>query len=98
MGKENCIYVDKKGKWWTAEAEIFGDGEIHLVEEKTAEEIKGSADAEAARIYANAYNKDPEFYNFWKSMESYKKTLKEYDATYSTNMDYFKYLYSAQGN
>ena len=65
---------------------------------KTAEEIKGSADAEAARIYANAYNKDPEFYNFWKSMESYKKTLKEYDATYSTNMDYFKYLYSAQGN
>lgn len=65
---------------------------------KTAEEIKGSADAEAARIYANAYNKDPEFYNFWKSMESYKKTLKEYDATYSTNMDYFKYLYSVQGN
>lgn len=65
---------------------------------KTAEEIKGNADAEAARIYANAYNKDPEFYNFWKSMESYKKTLKEYDATYSTNMDYFKYLYSAQGN
>ena len=65
---------------------------------KTAEEIKGSADEEAARIYANAYNKDPEFYNFWKSMESYKKTLKEYDATYSTNMDYFKYLYSAQGN
>lgn len=65
---------------------------------KTAEGIKGSADAEAARIYANAYNKDPEFYNFWKSMESYKKTLKEYDATYSTNMDYFKYLYSAQGN
>ena len=65
---------------------------------KTAEEIKGSADAEAARIYANAYNKDPEFYNFLNSMESYKKTLKEYDATYSTNMDYFKYLYSAQGN
>lgn len=65
---------------------------------KTAEEIKGNADAEAAKIYANAYNKDPEFFNFWKSMESYKKTLKEYDATYSTNMDYFKYLYSAQGN
>ena len=40
MGKENCIYVDKKGKWWTAEAEIFGDGEIHLVEEKTAELTK----------------------------------------------------------
>lgn len=65
---------------------------------KLAEETKGTADAEAARIYANAYNKDPEFFNFWKSMESYKKTLKDQDATYSTNMDYFKYLYSSTGN
>ena len=30
-------------------------------------------------------------------MESYKTTLKDYEATYSTNMDYFKYLYSAGG-
>jgi membrane protease subunit HflC len=64
---------------------------------RKSEEIKGDADAQAARIYAEAYNKDPEFYTFWKSMESYKNTLKGYDATYSTNMDYFKYLYSADG-
>jgi modulator of FtsH protease HflC len=64
---------------------------------KKSEELKGAADAQAARIYADAYNKDPEFYTFWKSMESYKSTLKNYDATYSTNMDYFKYLYSADG-
>ena len=37
---------------------------------RKSEEIKGNADAEAARIYAEAYNKDPEFYTFWKSMES----------------------------
>ena len=64
---------------------------------KKSEEIKGNADAQAAAIYAAAYNKDPEFYNFWKSMESYKNNLKNYGATYSTNMDYFKYLYSADG-
>lgn len=64
---------------------------------RKSEEIKGAADAKAARIYAEAYNKDPEFYNFWKSMESYKSTLNELDATYSTNMDYFKYLYSPDG-
>ncbi|MCQ2589524.1 MAG: protease modulator HflC [Treponema sp.] len=64
---------------------------------RKAEEIKGNADAEAAKIYAEAFNKDPEFYTFWKSMESYKKTLKDYDATYSTDMDYFDYLYSANG-
>ena len=62
-----------------------------------AEKIKGDADAEAAKIYAEAYNKDPEFYTFWKSMESYKKTLKGYNATYSTKMDYFDYLYGVNG-
>ena len=64
---------------------------------RKSEEIKGEADAKAARIYAEAYNKDPECYNFWKSMESYKSTLKDSNATYSTNMDYFKYLYSPNG-
>ena len=64
---------------------------------RKSEEIKGNADAEAARIYAEAYNKDPEFYNFWKSMESYKNNIKDYPATLSTKMDYFDYLYSADG-
>ena len=64
---------------------------------RKSEEIKGNADAEAAAIYAAAYNKDPEFYTFWKSMESYKNNLKDYPATLSTKMDYFDYLYSADG-
>ena len=62
-----------------------------------AEEIKGNADAQAAAIYAEAYSKDPEFYTFWKSMESYKNNLKDYPATLSTKMDYFDYLYGADG-
>lgn len=62
-----------------------------------SEEIKGNADAQAAKIYAEAYNKDPDFYTFWKSMESYKQNLKNYPATFSTNMDYFKYLYNSDG-
>jgi membrane protease subunit HflC len=65
---------------------------------RKAEEIKGNADAEASRIYAEAYAKDPEFYAFWKSMESYKETIPNFDTTYSTDMDYFKYLYSSKGN
>lgn len=62
-----------------------------------SEEIKGNGDAQAAKIYAEAYNKDPDFYTFWKSMESYKQNLKNYPATFSTNMDYFKYLYNSDG-
>jgi membrane protease subunit HflC len=62
-----------------------------------AEEIKGNADAKAARIYADAYNADPEFYTFWKSIESYKATMPQFNKTITTDMDYFKYLYSPRG-
>ena len=65
---------------------------------KKAEEIKGQADAEAAAIYAEAYDVDKEFYSFWKSLESYKQTFSKFDATFTTDMDYFDYLYSAEGN
>lgn len=64
---------------------------------RRAQEIKGNADAQAAQIYAQSYAKDPEFYVFWKSMESYKTTLPNFDAAFSTNMDYFKYLYAPSG-
>ena len=36
---------------------------------------RGEGDAEAARIYAEAYSKDPEFYSFVRSLEAYRKTL-----------------------
>jgi len=63
---------------------------------KKAEEIKGQADAEATKIYAESYAKDPEFYSFWKSLESYKETMPKFDTIYSTDMDYFKYLHSTR--
>ncbi|MEW6563962.1 MAG: protease modulator HflC [Spirochaetota bacterium] len=62
-----------------------------------AEKIKGTADAEATRIYAQAYSKDPEFFEFWRSIESYKTTLPKFNKTLSTDMDYFRYLYSPRG-
>jgi membrane protease subunit HflC len=62
-----------------------------------AEKIKGAADAEATRIYAQAYSKDPEFFEFWRSTESYKNTLPKFNKTLSTDMDYFRYLYSPRG-
>lgn len=41
-----------------------------------ADTMKGTADAEAAKIYSQSYNQDPEFYKFIRTLESYKKTLK----------------------
>jgi membrane protease subunit HflC len=62
-----------------------------------AEKIKGTADAEATRIYAEAYGRDAEFFDFWRSVESYRQTLPKFEKTMSTDMDYFKYLYTPRG-
>ncbi len=64
---------------------------------RISEETKGKADAEAAAIYNQAYSRDPNFYEFWKSLESYKTTMGDFDSTFSTKPDYFKYLYGADG-
>jgi membrane protease subunit HflC len=64
---------------------------------RKSEEIKGEADAKAAAIYAQAYRKNPEFYTFWKSIESYRKMLPKFKKTLTTDPDYFNYLYNMQG-
>jgi modulator of FtsH protease HflC len=59
-----------------------------------AETIRGTADAEAARVYADAYNRDRAFFDFWRAVESYRSTLPKFEKTLSTDMEYFRYLYS----
>ena len=61
--------------------------------QKQASEYKGEGDAEALEIYANAYNQDPSFYKFWRTLESYKVSLaSNTTVVLSTNSDYLKLL------
>jgi len=68
---------------------------------KIAQEIIGKADAEATTIYAQAYNQSPEsreFYNFIKTMETYKTTMSEKDwLVLSTKGEFLKYLNNPSG-
>jgi membrane protease subunit HflC len=64
---------------------------------RRAEEIKGDADAQAANIYAEAYNRDPEFYEFWKAVEAYRMVLPKFRKTLTTDSEFFKYLYNQEG-
>ena len=58
-----------------------------------SQKIKGEADADATRIYANAYGKSPEFYNFIKTLETYSNTLdSSTQFILSTDNHYLKYL------
>ena len=42
---------------------------------KEAQIIRAEAEGEAARIYASSYGKDPDFYDFWRAMQSYRQTF-----------------------
>ena len=58
-----------------------------------AQKIKGDADAEVTQIYANAYGKSPEFYNFIKTLETYSNTIdSSTQFILSTDNPYLKYL------
>ena len=62
---------------------------------KKAEQIKGQADAEAIQIYAEAHSKDPEFFAFTQTLETYQKTIGETENTklfLTTDSDLYKYL------
>ncbi len=66
-----------------------------------AQEIKGNADAEATRIYAGAYNRSADtrsFYEFLKTMESYKQTLdQESTLVLTTDGDFYRFLKQSSG-
>ena len=61
---------------------------------RDAERIRGEGDAEATGIYASAYNKDPEFYAFTRSLNAYKETFSSKGDVLllDPDSDYFKYL------
>ena len=59
---------------------------------RTAQEIRGKADAEATRIYAEAFNKDPEFFALYRTLELYRNFSNNSSFMLSTDADIFKYL------
>ena len=60
---------------------------------RIAEENKGQADAEATAIYADAYNKDPDFYGFLQTLDTYRHTIdKDTFIILSTDSEYYEYI------
>jgi modulator of FtsH protease HflC len=61
---------------------------------RDAEELRGSGDARSAEIYANAYTRNPEFYDFYRSLNAYKSSFKgkEDVLLLQPDSDFFKYF------
>lgn len=91
QGKEQAevIGADADKQRAVLEANAFRD----------AERIRGDGDAKAAAIYAVAYNKDPEFYSFVRSLNAYKASFSSKDdlMVIDPNSDFFRYLKDSQG-
>ena len=82
-------------------AEILGEMEKELRQIRSTayqqvQEIQGVGDASAARIYGSAYNKNPEFYAFQRTLESYEEgTNKNSVLILTTDSDFYKYIKEA---
>jgi modulator of FtsH protease HflC len=61
---------------------------------RKAQEVKGEGDAKASAIYATAFQPNPEFYSFYRSIEAYKQSFKNKGdmMVLEPNSEFFKYL------
>lgn len=66
---------------------------------REGEILRGEGDAERNSIFADAYSRDPQFFEFYRSMSAYKNSLDNTGATMvlSPDSEFFKYFNSAQG-
>ncbi|MAD47485.1 MAG: HflC protein [Oceanospirillaceae bacterium] len=90
QGKELAegIRADADRQKTVIEAEAYRD----------AERTRGEGDAEASRIYAKAYNRDPEFYAFTRSLKAYTETFKQNDVLLlKPDSEFFRYMKDASG-
>ncbi len=67
-------------------AELLADAE------RTSQTIRGEADGKAVKIFADAFSKDKDFFEFYRTMQAYKKSLGKDDTTLvlSPDSDFFK--------
>lgn len=66
---------------------------------RDAERLRGEGDAKAADIYAKAFSKDPEFYEFYRSLNAYKNVFSSQGdvLVLDPNSEFFKYFKDAGG-
>ncbi|ALI56442.1 protease modulator HflC [Celeribacter marinus] len=73
--------------------------ELQSDAQRQAEIVRGEADAERNNIFANAYGADPEFFEFYRSLNAYRESLKGSNTTMviSPDSEFFDFLKSDSG-
>ena len=66
--------------------------------ERQARSLRGEGDAEATRIYAEAYKQNPKLFEFLRSMDAYKNSMKGKDTlVLQPDSEFFKFFNDANG-
>jgi membrane protease subunit HflC len=66
---------------------------------RDAERLRGEGDAERNRIFADAFNRDPDFFAFYRSMQAYETGIKaDTRMLLAPDSEFFKYFNSPSGN
>lgn len=98
ISERKRIAAERRSTGEGKKAEILGKVERELkviLSEATREasEIKGKADASATKIYGDIYSQDPEFFSFYKTLQSYPNVIgKNTSLILSADSDLFHYL------
>jgi membrane protease subunit HflC len=73
--------------------------EILAAAQRDAQRIRGEGDKQASEIYARTYNRDPEFYQFYRSLQAYRASIgRDQDILVITpDSDFFRYLQRTDG-
>ncbi|WP_075996814.1 protease modulator HflC [Salaquimonas pukyongi] len=73
--------------------------EIEAAAQRDGQILRGEGDAERNAIFANAFNRDPEFFEFYRSMTAYLEALEKSGTTMvlSPNSEFFQYFGNATG-
>jgi membrane protease subunit HflC len=103
-----AVYERMKAERYSIAAQIRADGQkeaqkiraeadkqvtVVLAEAQSkAEKIKGTGEASATRIYAFAYQRNPEFFEVWRTLSAYDSIFKDGTVIFGNNLEIFKYI------
>lgn len=92
QANEERVYLRMRSEREQAAAQVRANGE------RRAQEIRGEADKDRAKIIADAYNQDPDFSAFYRSMQAYEKAFPQGTTmVISPDSDFFRYFNSRKG-
>ncbi len=97
------VYARMRSERQQVAGRIRAEGErdaaiIRATANQEAERLRGEGDGERARIFAQAYNRDPEFAAFYRSMRAYDNALEEgTPIVVPPDSDFFRYMQRRRG-